>query len=153
MNGRSRRHIGLITMQIGLITHVHITYKNFRFKLFTEQSLTKYQILNKLTQISHIHRNRIFLSKIGDMIDQLLLSYKFYANGISKIYFFILTSCEPFYCTTTSFFNEKCNMLVNYKLQRVVNLDSLNYSSIISSQPNNIDVEYCSCCLEFKVRR
>ena len=39
--------------------------KNFYIQIFINQSLTKYHILMKLPQISHIHKNHIFKSIIG----------------------------------------------------------------------------------------
>ena len=62
--------IHLLKMKCGvwqIITIICFTYlhKDFQIQTFIKQLLTKYQIFTKLPQISHIHRNRNFLSIIG----------------------------------------------------------------------------------------
>ena len=48
----------------------------------------------KLPQISYIHKNHI-LKYNWNFLDQLLLPYKSYGSGMSRIHFFIFVSCEP----------------------------------------------------------
>ena len=53
--------------QIITIIHVCVTHvqKNFQIQILIKQLFTKYQILTKLPQISHIQKNRHVLSIIG----------------------------------------------------------------------------------------
>ena len=46
---------------------IYVTYvqNNFKIRTLTKQLFAKYQILMKLPQISHIHKNRNFKSLIG----------------------------------------------------------------------------------------
>ena len=63
---------------------------NFNYK----QLFTKYQVLTKLPQISHIHKNRNFLKYNWDFLHQPLLPYKFHGSDMWGMYFFIFASCE-----------------------------------------------------------
>ena len=90
-NRSSRNECGVL--QITTIICVIYVQKNFKIRNLIKQLLTKYQIFTKLSQISHIHKNRNCSN--WNFSDQLLLPYKFYGRDMSGIYFFIFASCEP----------------------------------------------------------
>ena len=59
----------------------HIYRKGFLIQSLIKQLLTKDQILMKLPQISHIHKNRnVVYMYDWNFLKQLLLPYKFYGR-------------------------------------------------------------------------
>ena len=60
----------------------HPCIKEFLNSNFLKESLTKYQIVKKMPEISHTHKN---------------LPYKYHVRCMRGIFFFNFASCEPFW--------------------------------------------------------
>ena len=63
-NGLSRNEIYCAADIHNYMCHIYVQ-KDFQIRTLIKQLLIKYQIFTKLPQISHIHKNRNFLSIIG----------------------------------------------------------------------------------------
>ena len=60
--------------------------KDFKIQTLIRQLLTKYKIFLKLPQNSHIHKNHLKYN--WNLLDQLLLPFKFHGRDMWGIYFF-----------------------------------------------------------------
>ena len=72
----------------------HICANGFLDSNFKQLLIKKNQVFTKLPKISHIHKNRIFKSIIGNRLGSCSYHINFVSEHV-RIYFLFFASCEP----------------------------------------------------------